>query len=919
MVSKYLKVFLASALMLLACCGYGQGPSLGVIGSVFHTVLLSTDPAAGALNTATVNSALAAWGSVEIKNAPGSRNTKYYFDGAGGGNYIIVGQTSALGATSLKCDRGVTLINAAGSNEPVIVSGAYTRPFNAFSHTAGTTTWNNYTLVNGNVTSSATVNFNVVPTGAVGTIGDTAYFTYNATVQSVTNTTTVVLNTSVTTTTGQSVNLQQAWGAMTYGATTITTGAASATQTVGNTAGMQAGTILRIVIATQTLSAINSTTQWTLAGSVTVPTSTIIDLVHLNGSPISWSNTQPLLASVDCANSNGLTIATGDYLNLTGWIDTSGLTTGCSQFFGVFPVLDATSQSAVMIRLRIIPNAGPAIPTFVFTVTSANATGGATYTNSAHTFTVLATIASGTTLICSGIPPPTGSGTLTKASGTGDATITYSANTLNTYTFRKADQNTTLDGITWSYNETGGNMGGFSQAIACLMIGVNNLKVIDCKGTDARAFLMQISEVANVTVNDFEAIAPQPKDAIQVMAPCWDVTVNNLYGYCGDDCLSFDTEYGLMYMPYASPGQGGDCINCKGTNINMLNGAGVALYPYHGAMTMDNCGYAGVTSQGGSSEGTAQPQQNPFAVVHMFATNTTDGTGVPTCGTIFFNDIEERQSWWVGQPIIEVIQASTCYGLNVKQLLINRPRSPLNPTSQPSTGYIWLNGSSNTFTNVTISDGNFVMPLKSQFGLLTGLGSAGVFVSGTPGIERLTIQRCQQSGNGYLINNSTSANQILHCDVDKNVLFNITAACFGMVGTRVNLTNNWFTQCLEAISGNNTCTFYAKNNSCLNGFQNGFISAAGTHTITMLPGSESPTNIGSGSVTFWTVGSGSPSLAFTGDCSGCFLDIGATGVTCTAGATVNNTSTSRGTITTAGLVGGDGSHWYYMLNLSLFF
>lgn len=64
---------------------------------------------------------------------------------------------------------------------------------------------------------------------------------------------------------------------------------------------------------------------------------------------------------------------------------------------------------------------------YTFTVTSANATIGATYTNNGQTFTVLATIAGGTTLKTTGTGAPSASGTLTKAVGTGDATITFSA------------------------------------------------------------------------------------------------------------------------------------------------------------------------------------------------------------------------------------------------------------------------------------------------------------------------------------------------------------------------------------------------------------------------------------------------------------------------------------------------------------
>lgn len=64
---------------------------------------------------------------------------------------------------------------------------------------------------------------------------------------------------------------------------------------------------------------------------------------------------------------------------------------------------------------------------YYFTVASANATVGATYTNNGNTFTVTNTIVAATTLIASSSGAPTSSGTLTKATGTGDATITFSA------------------------------------------------------------------------------------------------------------------------------------------------------------------------------------------------------------------------------------------------------------------------------------------------------------------------------------------------------------------------------------------------------------------------------------------------------------------------------------------------------------
>lgn len=75
---------------------------------------------------------------------------------------------------------------------------------------------------------------------------------------------------------------------------------------------------------------------------------------------------------------------------------------------------------------------GGALPQFssgyIFTVTSANATAGAVYSNNGANFTIGTTIAAGTVLYgVSNAGAPLSSGTLTKVSGTGDATITFSA------------------------------------------------------------------------------------------------------------------------------------------------------------------------------------------------------------------------------------------------------------------------------------------------------------------------------------------------------------------------------------------------------------------------------------------------------------------------------------------------------------
>jgi hypothetical protein len=69
---------------------------------------------------------------------------------------------------------------------------------------------------------------------------------------------------------------------------------------------------------------------------------------------------------------------------------------------------------------------------YTFTVSSANATVGAVYSNNGINLTVSSTIVAGTTLVCTGAGNPTASGTLTLVSGTGDATITFSSFTEST-------------------------------------------------------------------------------------------------------------------------------------------------------------------------------------------------------------------------------------------------------------------------------------------------------------------------------------------------------------------------------------------------------------------------------------------------------------------------------------------------------
>lgn len=89
--------------------------------------------------------------------------------------------------------------------------------------------------------------------------------------------------------------------------------------------------------------------------------------------------------------------------------------------------LTATLQRLPPVITKYTSGSGNHNLSYYFFCASANATAGATYTNNGVTYTVSATIASGTLLRATGNGAPSVSGTLTKSGGTGDTTITFYA------------------------------------------------------------------------------------------------------------------------------------------------------------------------------------------------------------------------------------------------------------------------------------------------------------------------------------------------------------------------------------------------------------------------------------------------------------------------------------------------------------
>lgn len=157
------------------------------------------------------------------------------------------------------------------------------------------------------------------------------------------------------------------------------------------------------------------------AGNVATDTAVTGDIAITNAGVTSYNGVVPI--NKGGSNNSALDVSAGGLIGSDGskliniGVGTAGqvpLSNGSSVAWG----------NNTMTK-QILTSTG-ATAGYVFTITSGNATIGATYTNNAVTYTVLSTIASKTNLAVSGAGAPQSSGTLTKATGSGDATIAFS-------------------------------------------------------------------------------------------------------------------------------------------------------------------------------------------------------------------------------------------------------------------------------------------------------------------------------------------------------------------------------------------------------------------------------------------------------------------------------------------------------------
>ena len=245
--------------------------------------------------------------------------------------------------------------------------------------------------------------------------------------------------------------------------------------TAGN--GIQINSLSKTPVTTTEQSQVGSTTQDTRA-IVSWLYDTALDRTSIDAG--NWNFTTYALVD-STTGTTSLTRAIYQVVVGTGTLDITGVAANtrlakitAAQMTGTYFVPSATNTTASYIQAINGTNKGIYQITstvYHFTVTSASAAVGDTYTNNSKVFTVVETLSSGTDLYCTGTGAPEASGNLARTAGAGTNPIVFSA--VNTTT---AAMITVRTGYA---NETGRTYNIWNQLFASPATTISSTSVLE--------------------------------------------------------------------------------------------------------------------------------------------------------------------------------------------------------------------------------------------------------------------------------------------------------------------------------------------------------------------------------------------------------------------------------------------------------
>jgi len=485
------------------------------------------------------------------------------------------------------------------------------------------------------------------------------------------------------------------------------------------------------------------------------------------------------------------------------------------------------------------------------------------------------------------------------------------------YRIRQADQYTTVEGGLWSY---GSNASTGYNNHALIFAGVAGLNIKHIQITNSEKFALNLSQCNGACVEDVTGVACN-SDLVKVYGSV-NTYIRRVYGVGGDDSVSIHTIEASPYTSYNLPGAGSDCVNCWIEDCAVQNGAGFRLYPTHGAFKMLNCGMKRCTANGAignsaySGSYTSSENEAPFGIV----TSGSSATGTPYLDGIVFEDLYAQPGGLNISPIVYLGINNTC---SMGSLTFSRIRTGFKDqwSAGVNAGEITIaGGGSGTINQMNFNECEFMMNEGSQ--------CDAIHFATSQQYNQINVTRCLFKGsstNGYAFNMSSMVSQspgqinFVNCDFDtlNGCVYAPTVAVgtlWSLMGCRVSNVNIGLT-----IQGNSQVNLTG--NTFANMHGSGIIRGSGSSpTILLSSGGGNVGNTASGSNGLFVIGSGSPTLTFTGWCSDLLIDISQTGVNRANGAVVWNTNSALGTLLVAGPVVGDSTNttgsWHLLYNPS---